>query len=208
LTAAPARHLAELPLFPLQSVLFPGGRLSLKIFEVRYLDLMSRCLRDDIDFGVVCLKQGGEVRQTGQTVRFESVGVLARLRTADSDTPGVLNVLCEGGRRFEFSAAHEQADGLWVAAHAQVLAPDEAVRPDTRYQATVDALIRTLPAVDNRTPGLIGPQRKWDDAGWVANRWCELLPIPLAARQQLMALNDPQARLGLVHQFLRDRQVI
>jgi Lon protease-like protein len=203
-----SRQLTDLPLFPLQSVLFPGGRLSLKIFEVRYLDLMSRCLRDDIDFGVVCLKQGTEVRQTGQAVRFETVGVLARLRSADSDTPGVLHVLCEGGRRFEFAAAQEQADGLWVAPQAQVLAPDESVRPDARYQATVDALTRTLPVVDARNPGLIGPQRKLDDAGWVANRWCELLPIPLAARQQLMVLNDPQARLGLVHQFLKDRKVI
>lgn len=202
------RTIASLPLFPLQSVLFPGGRLSLKIFEVRYLDLMSRCLREDIDFGVVCLKQGSEVRQTGQAVRFETVGVLARLRSADSDTPGVLNVWCEGGRRFEFTAAEEQADGLWVAPQATLLLPDESVRPDSRYQATVDALARTLPVVDARNPGLIGPQRRLDDAGWVANRWCELLPIPMAARQKLMALPDPQARLALVDQFLRDRQVI
>jgi Lon protease-like protein len=202
------RSIADLPLFPLQSVLFPGGRLSMKIFEVRYLDLMSRCLRDDIDFGVVCLKQGSEVRQPGENVSFERVGVLARLRSADADGPGVLKVLCEGGRRFEFNTAQERADGLWVAPQATVLPPDEALRPAPRFQATVDALIRTLPVVDARSPGQVGPQRRFDDAGWVANRWCELLPIPLAARQQLMALQDAQMRLELVDRFLRDQKVI
>jgi uncharacterized protein len=113
LTASP-KPLAGLPLFPLQTVLFPGGVLSLKVFEARYLDLVSRCLRQSTPFGVVCLSQGGETAQAGaERVRFETVGVLAHLQDVDAEQPSILRVRCLGGRRVKTAQPKQLADGLW-----------------------------------------------------------------------------------------------
>ena len=101
-------------LFPLKSVLFPGALLQLKVFEARYLDLVSRCLRENEPFGVVCLATGGEVGR--EKVRFELQGVLAHLDDVDAEGPNLLRVRCHGGERFEIDGApRQQPDGLWMA---------------------------------------------------------------------------------------------
>ena len=93
--------LRTLPLFPLQAVLFPGGLLSLKVFEARYLDLVSTCLRETQPFGVVALRQGSEVRKAGEpVVVLEDIGTTAELLEVDSTQPGILQVRCRGGQRF------------------------------------------------------------------------------------------------------------
>jgi Lon protease-like protein len=201
---------ATLPLFPLRTVLFPGGRLSLKVFEARYLDLISSCLREQRPFGVVCLLQGGEVRQPGAPAptRFESMGVMAHLIEVDAIGTGLLKVRCAGGRRFQWSSVHEDADGLWEA-HAVTLQPDDVAQPPgERFDEAVQALQRAYAALAQRPESDLPEDRHFDDAGWVANRWCELLPVPLVARQQLMALPDPLQRLALVDEFLRSKQLI
>jgi Lon protease-like protein len=199
-----------LPLFPLRSVLFPGGLLSLRIFEARYLDMVAACLREERAFGVVCLNQGQEVKQAGDAaaLRFESIGTLAHVVDVDADTPGLLHIRCSGGARFECTAAHMATDGLWWADTARFLDDDPVLPPGPEGQPAADALGRALTALDVRQPGLMPEERLLDSAGWVANRWCELLPISLAARQQLMALQDPRQRLHLVCEFLREKQLI
>ncbi|MBA4176642.1 MAG: peptidase S16 [Leptothrix sp. (in: Bacteria)] len=206
--AEPATLPAPLPLFPLQMVLFPGGLLSLRVFEARYLDLMSECLRTRQPFGVVCLKAGAEAGRGAQPVQMEDVGVLARLDDVDAEQPGILRVRCLGGERFRLLQPPTQRDnGLWTAP-AEVMAPDAARVPGPALLATVGALaeaIRKLQASD-RVP--FAQPYRLDDAGWVANRWCELLPISLAAKQKLMELDDPGTRLSLVDGYLRDKKVV
>jgi Lon protease-like protein len=199
-----------LPLFPLRSVLFPGGRLSLKVFEARYLDLMSDCLREQRPFGVVCLLQGAEVRQPGapDTTRFEPVGVLAHLTEVDAPSAGLLKVRCTGGLRFQWRSVKEAANGLWQAHGSSTLPPDPVLPPGQRFAPAADALERAYLALAQRPESELPQERRFDDAGWVANRWCELLPIPLAARQQLMTLADPLQRLALVDEYLRSKQLI
>ncbi|MBP6337634.1 MAG: LON peptidase substrate-binding domain-containing protein [Vitreoscilla sp.] len=199
-----------LPLFPLRSVLFPGGLLSLRIFETRYLDMVTSCLREERAFGVVCLNQGHEVKRArdAAALRFEPIGTLAHVVDVDADTPGLLHIRCSGGARFECTATHMASDGLWWADAAQFLDDDALLLPGTEGQPAADALGRALTALDVRQPGLMPEERQLDSAGWVANRWCELLPIPLAARQQLMALQDPLQRLHLVCEYLREKQLI
>jgi uncharacterized protein len=198
-----------LPLFPLRTVLFPGGLLSLKIFEARYLDLISRCLRTRESFGVICLAQGAEAGPQHQGVRMESVGVLARIDDVDGEQAGILQVRCTGTQRFQLSAAPLQttSGGLWSAA-AELLPDDEAEPPAPEMKAAVDALAQAALRLKAQGHAVIAEPLRLSDAGWVANRWCELLPINLSARQKLMELPDPQARLRLVDQFLRSRQVI
>ena len=198
----------SLALFPLRSVLFPGGRLSLKVFETRYVDLVSRCLREQQPFGVVCLLQGSEVRQAGQPTRFESMGALAHLADVDAMSPGVLKVRCEGGARFVWDSVREAEDGLWEASGVKTLAADVACEPGERFAPAVQALERAYGALSQRPDADLPAERHFDNAGWVANRWCELLPIPLAAKQRLMALPDPLQRLALVDEFLRGKQLI
>lgn len=199
-----------LPLFPLRSVLFPGGLLSLRIFETRYLDMVTSCLRDQRAFGVVCLKQGQEVKQPGDAgaLRFEPIGTLAHVVDVDADTPGLLHIRCGGGVRFECNATRMASDGLWWADAASFLSDDTVVPPGPEGQSAADALGRALTVLDVRQPGLMPHERQLENAGWVANRWCELLPISLAARQQLMVLQDPRQRLHLVCEYLREKQLI
>ena len=197
----------ELPLFPLQSVLFPGGLLGLNVFEVRYLDLITDCLRNRRHFGVVALRSGGEVRRGPEAVSFEQAGTVAELISADSDQPGILTVRCRGTRRFRVLSSRQQPDGLWLA-RTEAIDDDEPLAPDESLIDTVRALASTIPNLknDKNESPFLEPYR-FDDAGWVANRWCEILPISQAAKQKLMELPDPMVRLELVDDFLRSKGV-
>ena len=201
-------EIAELPLFPLQAVLFPGGLLRLKVFEARYLDLIGRCLRTQEPFGVVCLKQGSEVRGVdSEPVRFESIGVLARLVDVDAHEPGILRVSCTGELRFQLAQSHQRADGLWCA-QVRMLAADASLAPPAELAQTVAALSNAIEALQAQGQLPFAEPHRLDDAGWVANRWCELLPISLQARQRLMELDQPIQRLKLVDDFLRGKGVV
>jgi hypothetical protein len=200
--------LPGLPLFPLQAVLFPGGLLRLKVFEARYLDLVSRCLRSDSPFGVVCLRQGGEVRRSdADAIKLEAIGVLARLDTVDAEQPGILQVSCHGCQRFEIEAPRQLDDGLWLA-DAHCHPDDEVVQPPIELMPTVRALGNAIASLDEQGQHPFIHPHRLDDAGWVANRWCEILPISLAAKQKLMELDEPVLRLKLVDDFLRGKGVV
>jgi Lon protease-like protein len=197
-----------LPLFPLRTVLFPEAVLGLKVFEARYLDLVSDCMRSQQPFGVICLSQGAEAGPSPTTPSFEAVGVLARIDDVDAEQTGILRVQCTGGQRFRLSqAAVQSANGLWKA--KVTLVPQDPVRvPGPAMLPTVTALAETIKKLQERDAEPFAQPYRLDDAGWVANRWCELLPVPLAAKQKLMELDDPVIRLSLVDGYLRDKKVI
>jgi Lon protease-like protein len=201
--------LPHLPLFPLGTVLFPQGLLPLKIFEARYLDLMTHCLRTGQPFGVVTLSQGAEAqgRTAGDPVRFEHEGCLAELIDCDSPQAGILQVRCRGLQRFTVTQVRQAPDGLWRAdAVLQPADPVESPRAD--FQACVAALQRAIDTLQSRDQVPFLTPHALDDAGWVANRWCEILPIPLPTRHKLMMLPDPHARLQLVDGFLRRHGIV
>jgi hypothetical protein len=196
-----------LPLFPLRMVLFPGAMLHLKVFEARYLDLVGRCLRSREPFGVVCIAEGQEVGSAG-AARLEPVGVLAHIQEVDAEQAGILQVRCTGGVRFRMQGPPTQAaDGLW-SAPVEHLPEDEVSTPPEALHGTVQALSNAVAALRERGTMPFAEPMRLDDAGWVANRWCELLPVSLAARQKLMELDDPVVRLQLVDDFLRGRKVV
>ncbi len=197
----------ELPLFPLQAVLFPGGLLGLKVFEARYLDLTSSCLRDREPFGVVALRSGREVRDGHAAVNFEAIGTLAEIVSADSDRPGILQLRCRGTQRFHVVASHQQPDGLWLA-RARAVPDDDALAPTAALIGTVRALGTMIAQLKAQGESPLPQPYRFDDAGWVANRWCEILPISQAAKQKLMELPDPMLRLQLVDDYLRGKGVV
>jgi hypothetical protein len=199
-----------LPLFPLQTVLFPGAVQGLKVFEARYLDLVANCLRSQQPFGVICLKAGSEMaRGNSKPVQLEEVGTLAHIEEVDAEQAGILSVRCIGGQRFKLLApAQQQESGLWIADQFELIPNDPVRLPGPAMLQTVSALAEAIRKLQTQDRVPFAPPFKLDDAGWVANRWCELLPVSLAAKQKLMQLEDPVIRLSLVDGFLRDKKVV
>jgi hypothetical protein len=200
-----------LPLFPLGTVLFPGGLLPLRIFEVRYLDMIGRCHKSGEPFGVVCLTRGSEVRRAGATEHesFAGLGTLALIREFDAPQPGLLQIECVGTQRFRLRSSEMLKHGLWTGEADTV--PDDLpldVPEDLRHAC--DALRRLVTTLEERqrmqgTSEVRLPVEqpyRFDDCGWVANRWCELLPMQSELKQRLMALDSPLMRLELVSDLL------
>ena len=199
----------SVPLFPLQTVLFPGGILGLKVFEARYLDLMGHCMRHQEPFAVVCLKQGSEVHKGSgsQAARMESCATLARLDEVDAEQPGILQIRCIGTQRVKLGHTWQQSDGLWRA-EGEPIADDDVVHPTDALSPTVQALMDAISSLRDQGLEPFTTPHALHDAGWVANRWCEILPISLGAKQRLMELEDPLMRLQLVDEFLRTKGVV
>jgi Lon protease-like protein len=202
---AAALTLQSLPLFPLDAVLFPGGLLSLRVFEVRYLDMIGKCRKAGAPFGVVSLTQGGEVRQPGRQEAFSTVGTLATIADVETPRPGLMLVRATGAQRFRITSSDQLKHGLWVA-DVERLASDMVVAVPDDLKGTSDALGRLIQSLQQRSgeAGQLPLQEPWqlDDCGWVANRWCELLPLPVALKQRLMELDNPLVRLELVSDVL------
>ena len=206
MTPALGAAAVELPLFPLKSVLFPGGLLPLKVFEARYLDLVGRCLRAGSPIGVVCLSDGAEAGR--DAVKFERAGVLARIDDVDAEQAGILQVRCHGTQRFAIEGEpRRQNDGLWLA-DARLLPNDVDEAPEAAFQLTVRALASAIDKLRAQGSTPFAEPHRLDDAGWVANRWCEILPIPLGAKHRLMLLPEPQLHLRLVDEYLRGKGLI
>ena len=202
---APALPDPALPLFPLRTVLFPDGLLELKIFETRYLDLMSRCMREQRPFGVVALKSGSEARVSSDAVAMYEVGTLAELIAVDSAEANILLVRCRGVQRFVLGATRQQADGLWLG-DATAVAEDPVVAPGPTHGNAVKGLADATRALEAQGAEPFLLPHRFESAGWIANRWCEILPLPLEAKQRLMTLADPLGRLEIVDSLMRTRQ--
>jgi Lon protease-like protein len=200
----------SIPLFPLSTVLFPDGVLPLQIFEVRYLDMISRCLTEDTAFGVVLLTQGHEVRTAaGAQEKFAAAGTLASVHDTTASTPGLLQVVCRGGSRFSVLEAERRPSGLWMA-DVDMVEDDHVVHIPSELRGASDALDRVLGSLHDV------PQQRWpvqppfrlDDCGWVANRWCELLPLPNQQKHNMLMLDNPVIRLELLHDVLDEHGLI
>lgn len=184
---------AEIPLFPLGSVLFPGGPLPLRIFEARYIDLVRRCMRENTGFGVVLLKEGSEAG-AGPTATND-VGTYARIVDFSGQPDGLLGVEARGERRFRILSRSRARDGLnmaeveWMPDEISVPVPDE-------FSELGPALDYVLDQVGDPYESL---ERHLDDAGWVAGRLAEILPLSPAHKQHCLELDDPIERL----RFLR-----
>ena len=197
----------DLPLFPLQTVLFPEGLLHLKVFEARYLDLISHCLRSGAPFAVASIRQGSELRSDAGKTVFETTAVLALLQDVDAEQPGILRVRCVGGQRVQLGKPHQRDDGLWLA--DALAGPQDLPAPvPPELAQSARALALAIDSLSAHQQHPFAQPHRLDDAGWVANRWCEILPISVAAKYRLMVLDEPALRLKLVDEFLRAKGVI
>ena len=224
-----ALTLNSLPLFPLGTVLYPGGFLPLRIFEVRYLDMIGKCHKTGAPFGVVALTEGVEVRRPASPKAqsagnsggaagaapasgdgfanefFNDVGTLARIDELTVPQPGLMVIRCTGMQRFEISRREKLKHGLWIADVARL--PDDLAIPIPddlqRVASALGGVIKTLQQRGVLTSQMpLQPPFRLDDCAWVANRWCELLPMPMPMKQRMMALDNPLVRLELVSDML------
>lgn len=188
-------ELADLPLFPLQTVLFPGGRLPLRIFEQRYMDMAKVCLRDGTPFGVCLIQEGAEVGAPAVPV---DVGCLARIAAWDMPQLGVLQVQARGERRFRIRERRVQADGL---ARARVALLDEEA--DAPLEPDADLCARVLrKAVESGGEELVEPPLRYSSAAWVSARLAELLPLSPAAKQRLLEMDDARDRVEILRRLI------
>lgn len=178
----------EISLFPLNTVVFPGGILPLRIFEPRYLDMVSNCLRTDTGFGVCLIKSG---RETGKPADVHVTGTLCKIVDWTRLPDGLLGVTALGERKFRVMASRIQTDHLLVGQIQLAIEEQEKPLP-SEFEPLGELLERIIaemgPPFSDR-PGFYG------QAGWVGARLTELLPIDLMLKQRLLEIENVHARL-------------
>ena len=183
------------PLFPLGTVLFPDGPLPLRVFEPRYLDMISRCLKDETQFGVLLINEGSEV---GSADTYP-VGTKAQICDWYQGSDGILGVTAVGTQRFRLEKVKQESDGLYLGDIA-LLDPEPSVPLPETYWSMADL----LRAVVEDLGRLYEPLEKhYDDATWVGNPFAEILPVSMEQKQHCLEMNDPIERLRFVQPLLR-----
>lgn len=193
--AAGSAAISDLAIFPLNAVLFPAGLLPLRIFEQRYMDMAKHCLKDNQPFGVCLIRSGREV---GAPAIPESVGCTARIVEWDMQQLGVLSVKTRGEQRFRIREARVTEAGL-TRARVDMIA-HEVDTPLPEEFSACSILLKAVIAECGE--GVIGAPLRFDSSVWVGARLTEILPVPLAAKQELLELDDPLQRIEILHKFL------
>jgi len=188
----------EIPLFPLRTVLYPEGPLPLRIFETRYLDMISRCLREDAGFGVVLIRDGTE---TG-TASTYGTGTLAKIVDWYQGSDGLLGITAQGSERFRVESVRQAPDGLNLA-RVSWLPPEPRVDLPAAFRPMVDILRGVLDDL-GRLYELL--ERRYDDATWVGYRFAEILPITPEQKQFCLETEDALQRLEIIRVILRSAQ--
>ncbi len=199
------RDTQTLPLFPLNTVLFPGGMLPLRIFEQRYIEMAKACLAEGTTFGVCLITQGEEVARAGAPApEIATVGTLARITEWDMPELGILHVSTLGETRFQVRSHAPRPDGLLVG-EVTPLAPEARTPLAAEYRP----LANLLELVASRVgPDNFPAVRDYDDASWVGYRLAEVLPLPLHIKQSMLEINESGVRLQVLQRFLARQGVI
>ncbi len=203
--SAAGPHTMSLPLFPLHTVLFPGGLLPLKVFEQRYVEMTKACMKGDRPFGVCLIVKGEEVAGKERAApEIATVGTLARISDWDVPQVGILHLATVGEQRFVVRSQAVQPNGL-VVGEITLLDPEPA--------GTLPEEMRPLAQLLELMATRVGPRNfpaepRYDDASWVGYRLAELLPLPLSIKQGMLEINDAQVRLQALSKFLKQQGLI
>ena len=191
----------RIPIFPLNTVLFPGGLLPLRVFETRYMDMTRDCMKHERPFGVCLISEGSEV---GAPAAPEPTGCLARIIEWDMQQLGLLHLKTLGAQRFRILASEVGPQGL-VAADVELIPQEQAIALPGRFGACA-RLLETVIA-QQKSP-LFAEPHELENAAWVGYRLAEILPVPLAAKQKLLELEHSIARLEVLQRFLEQQGLV
>jgi hypothetical protein len=186
-----------IPLFPMNTVLFPGGMLPLKIFEARYLDMISECLRAGKQFGVCLISCGKEV---GAAAECYEIGTLAEIVDWDRRDDGLLEIVVEGKQRFRLLEQRERANHL-AEGDVQLIDDDDCEELPVQYQLLSD-LLRQI--AEKFELSYQSDHEKFEDAVWVGYRLSEVLPLESEERQALLEIDNPVNRLQQIQDAIED----
>ncbi len=196
----------KIPLFPLETVLFPDGVIALKIFEARYLDMIKQCLREKTEFGVISIIQDQDDSHDNPTPRFSSIGTLALIEDFDPIQPALYMTKSFGTQRFQLLSSSQEANGLWVG-EIILLEKDPLIPIPKEHQRVAKLLDEIIAVIQSENLLSDAPFKKpymTEDCGWVSNRLAELLPISLAQKNHLLAQTNPRIRLDLISEIIED----
>lgn len=196
----------KIPLFPLETVLFPDGVIALKIFEARYLDMIKQCMRENTEFGVVSIIKGSETKDDGLSTTFSQIGTLAQIEDFDPVQPALFITKSLGTKRFRLLQSHQESNGLWVGEVALLDSDPLMPIPDEHLKMAklLDEIIAVLQSEDLLSESSFKAPFRIDDCGWVSNRFAELLPISLVQKNHLLAQTNPRIRLDLITEIIED----
>jgi Lon protease-like protein len=184
----------EIPLFPLRTVLYPGGPLPLRIFEQRYIDMISRCMKTESPFGVLLIRKGNE---TGPSDTYD-IGTLARITDWYQGSDGLLGITATGGERFRLLSSRRQTDGLAIG-DVELLAEEAACALPESFAPLAKILAGVLDDLGSLYESL---DKHYDDAGWVGYRFSEILPLSPEQKQTCLETANPITRLKMLHEVL------
>lgn len=185
----------DIPLFPLNTVLFPDGLLPLRVFETRYLDMISECMRHDKGFGVCLIRSGTEV---GRAADCCSVGTLAVIQDFDRGDDGLLYIVARGTRRFRILDKYVAPQQLLRANVEWLEDSGETALPAGR-QPMASFLAQLLEQAGQPFADMAVD---YGNAAWVAGRLIELLPFALEDKQRLLEMDVPLERLEALYREL------
>ena len=180
-------------IFPLGTVLYPGGALPLKIFEQRYIEMTKACLRDERPFGVCLIREGREV---GEPAVPETIGCLATIETWDMPQLGLFHLLCRGGNRFRLLESTAAKNGLITGTIERLPADPPQAPADAGCREVLKVLIERVGAAHFPAPVLL------DDGAWVSYRLAEILPLDARVKQALLETGDVAERQAKLHEIL------
>ncbi len=186
----------ELPLFPLNTVMFPGGVLPLRIFEARYLDMIGNCMKNNTGFGI-CLLQNG--RESGVAAKVHKFGTIAKIVDWDGLPDGLLGVTAQSEHKIHILETRVRQDQLVIGEVEILVDAIEQPLPE-EFQPLSDLLRRIIREVGQPYTGLV---EFYQQAGWVSGRLTELLPLQMNLKQRLLEIDDHVVRLH----HLRDAMV-
>lgn len=186
-----------IPLFPLHAVLFPGGALPLRIFEPRYLDMISKCMKDDTGFGICLIREGSEI---GKAADIYETGTLSDIAYFNQQPDGLLGITARGQQRFKVISRQVQSNQLTIA-EVELLENETPCALPGEFTKSANVLRDLLNQLGYP---FIKMEQKYDDASWVSSRLAELLPIRLEQKQYFLQLDDPIQRLERLTALLED----
>ena len=200
----------SIPLFPLDVVVCPGGILPLKIYEARYIDMVRDCLRNKSSFAIVTILPEGETDLEGN-FPFAKVGTLVNIVDADVTTVGLIMIRCVGQHRVKIDSFSQQADGLVIGEIRDI--PNDLPMP---IPEDLNLSIRVLKQfLDSLSDQKLSPLNmptvesyQFENVSWVANRWIEILDLPLVQKQRFLQMESPILRLELIQDFLEANKIV
>jgi Lon protease-like protein len=191
------RSFAGAPLFPLNTVLFPGGPLPLRIFEPRYVDMVRHCMRERCPFGVLLIRAGSEVGAGASDT--SQIGTTARIVDFNPLPDGLLGITCIGEHKFSVAKRWQQANGLNLG-DIEYSEREERVDLPGEFLHLGELLRKVLPELGDLYANV---PKHFSDASWVGCRLAEILPISLSEKQHCLELDDPVARLARLNPLIR-----